>query len=105
MIEPLRGLGPSREHAREQLVVVGFDVGEQSDFLEDLVGERVRLVDDETGLAAAPDTLFERSCDFRQEAGLGSRRLVAQAESVSQMLKKLAPRQERIAHHQTVNTG
>jgi hypothetical protein len=63
-MQTLRQLGLADEHDLHELPRVGLEVGEQPQLLEGLVGEVLRLVDDERGVAPrvglAPQVVVER---------------------------------------------
>ena len=49
IVQPLRQLRLTRQDQRQQLLVVGFDVRQQPNFLEQLAAQALRFVDDQRG--------------------------------------------------------
>jgi len=63
-------LGLAHEHDLEELLFVGFEIGEEADLFEDLEGEVLGLVDDEDDVASGVDALEEDLVDLGNQIDL-----------------------------------
>ena len=65
IIQPLAQLGLAHEHNLEELAVIGFEIGKQSNLFKEIEGEILGFVDDQHGFAALFDLFEEKFVDGR----------------------------------------
>ena len=64
IVQALPQLGLAHKHDLQELAVVGLEIGQQADLFEELVGEILRFIDDEHGIAAGVCFGEEEAVDF-----------------------------------------
>jgi hypothetical protein len=103
VVEQRRDLGLAGHDHREQLALVGLDVGEQPDLFEDVARQALCLVDQQyrgfAGFGAAAQHVFE----LQQQRRLRLARPVAQLEAVREHLDELGARERRVLQMHAVH--
>ena len=65
MVQSITQFRLAHQNNLQKFPVVGFEIGEQSDLFEQIVGEVLRFVDDENGFASLRHLFEEKMIDFR----------------------------------------
>ena len=89
LVEAIGELGLADEHQVEELDRRRLDVGEQPDLFEQLVGQALRLVDDQRRQAAGGVALVDVALELGEEARLGLGAALVQAEASRDELVEL----------------
>jgi hypothetical protein len=103
VVQQRRQLRLAGHDDRQQALVLGGDVGEQPDLLEQRVRQALRLVDDEHGRFAGFAALAQQRLELdehRRLRGAGGR---AQLEAQGEHLDELVARQRRVAQIDAVH--
>ncbi len=96
LVEAIGELGLADQDQVEQLDRRRLDVGEEPHFLEQLVGEALRLVDDQRRQAAGLVALVHVALELGEEAGFGLRAALVEVEAAGDELVELRAGQRRV---------